>query len=443
ILFCMIAVIVLLPAMLAWSEDRHRKRKRTLPLYVHGVGSASLVRFSLRRPKGVLAVGLIITVAAGYLSLQLEFKDSVQAMRPEGQESALVRDEVAERFGLGFEQMLLLIRGDTLAEVLTLAEAATTGARELVDKGVLVGFDTVTAMIPPLDRQRTNLEWLRRGKPGLLEPERLRTVFASEAKREGLRVEPFESGLQLLSEAMVRDRPIEPIDFRDSRQTEVLLDRFLQQTDNGWQGVVYLNPPPLIWRREPPPEVVLLADRLGPNVELTGANVVSRFLRARVLDDAVIAAGLGLLLVTLILWLDFKSLSVAAISLVPLTVGIVWMLGGMVALGESMNFMSVFVTTMIIGIGVDYGIHMIHRSREVFSESDDAFGSGLAETGKAIALAALSTIVGFGSLSLSHYPGLRSMGKVAILGAVSTALVAVTLLPAYLSLRRRARRTRP
>ncbi|MEJ2084096.1 MAG: MMPL family transporter, partial [Acidobacteriota bacterium] len=165
ILFCMIAVIVLLPAMLAWSEDRHRRRKRTLPLYVHGLGSASLVRFSLRRPKGVLAIGLIITLATGYLSLQLEFKDSVQAMRPEGQESALVRDEVAERFGLGFEQMLLLIRGDTLAEVLALAEAATSGARELVDKGVLVGFDTVTAMIPPLDRQRTNLEWLRRGKP--------------------------------------------------------------------------------------------------------------------------------------------------------------------------------------------------------------------------------------------------------------------------------------
>ena len=61
------------------------------------------------------------------------------------------------------------------------------------------------------------------------------------------------------------------------------------------------------------------------------------------------------------------------------------------------------------------------------------------ETGKAIVLAALSTTVGFGSLSLSHYPGLQSMGKVAILGALSTALVAITLLPAYLLLRYRSR----
>jgi predicted RND superfamily exporter protein len=117
--------------------------------------------------------------------------------------------------------------------------------------------------------------------------------------------------------------------------------------------------------------------------------------------------------------------------------GIVWMLGGMVALGESMNFMNVFVTTMIIGIGVDYGIHMIHRYREVAGGSDETFDSGLVETGKAIVLAALSTTVGFGSLSLSHYPGLQSMGKSAILGALSTALVAITVLPAYMSLRRR------
>jgi predicted RND superfamily exporter protein len=61
------------------------------------------------------------------------------------------------------------------------------------------------------------------------------------------------------------------------------------------------------------------------------------------------------------------------------------------------------------------------------------------ETGKAIVLAALSTTVGFGSLSLSHYPGLQSMGKVAILGALATALVAITLLPAYLLLHHRRR----
>ena len=50
-------------------------------------------------------------------------------------------------------------------------------------------------------------------------------------------------------------------------------------------------------------------------------------------------------------------------------------------------------------------------------------------------MAALTTVVGFGSLVLSHYPGLRSVGAAAILGAVATAILGITLLPALLSMK--------
>jgi predicted RND superfamily exporter protein len=248
-----------------------------------------------------------------------------------------------------------------------------------------------------------------------------------------------------LGQSRQRDRPVGVDDFKGVGQTSNLLDRYLAQTETGWKAVVYLYPPAKIWRREAPPEVHNLADSLGPQVVLTGANVVSGFLRSRVLRDAVEAAILGFVIVAALLWLDYRRLGDTVLTLVPLCVGIVWMLGGMVALGENMNFMNIFVTTMIIGIGVDYGIHMTHRYRELGGRSEGEVRQGLIETGKAIVLAALSTVVGFGSLSLSHYPGLRSMGKVAILGAVSTAVVAITLLPAYLELRRRqdARRQGP
>jgi hypothetical protein len=124
------------------------------------------------------------------------------------------------------------------------------------------------------------------------------------------------------------------------------------------------------------------------------------------------------------------------LSLVPLAMGIVWMLGAMAALEIDMNFMNIFVSTMIIGIGVDYGIHMIHRYRELEGSDRAHMRQGLSETGKAIVLAALSTVVGFGSLAQSHYPGLASMGMVALLGALSTALVAISLLPAWIGLQR-------
>ena len=76
---------------------------------------------------------------------------------------------------------------------------------------------------------------------------------------------------------------------------------------------------------------------------------------------------------------------------------------------------------------------MVHRQREFAGKSRKRRQDGLVQTGKAITLAALSTIIGFGSLSQSHFPGLSSMGKVAILGAMSTSIVAITVLPAFLA----------
>jgi predicted RND superfamily exporter protein len=91
---------------------------------------------------------------------------------------------------------------------------------------------------------------------------------------------------------------------------------------------------------------------------------------------------------------------------------------------------------MIIGIGVDYGIHVIHRYLEESAEGGDPIAA-VEETVRGVFLAALTTIVGFGSLATSHYPGLVSMGLVSILGTLSTAMVAIVVVPAWLALRER------
>lgn len=134
-------------------------------------------------------------------------------------------------------------------------------------------------------------------------------------------------------------------------------------------------------------------------MELSGNNVVNMTVRREVLEDAWAAGGLGLLLVTTLLWIDFRGLRRAAMALAPLLVGLAWMLGAMVLFEIHMNFINIFVTTMIIGIGVDYGVHVLHRYLEVRDLSDEDFGNGLHETGKAVVAAALSTIAGFGSIT--------------------------------------------
>lgn len=442
ILFCLAAVLVLLPAMLGWSEAHHSKRLTQPKLYLHSFGIDRLIRFCFRHPRAVLATGAVITLVAGILALNLRFQDSWRQMRPAGNLGVEVEEEVQAHFKSEFDYMMLLLSGPDLDQLLERTELATEKAQRLVDAGVLTGVSSLTTLVPAPSRQQQAIAWLEAGRRnGSLDPQRIRADFEAALAAEGLRVEPFAHGLDLLAQALSPRQPIRVEDLELEGQAGQLVGRLLRKKDGRWQSVVKLYQPGERWRREAPPEAHALAAEMGPDAILTGANVVSKIMRDRVRRDAWIGVLLGTLLVFLLTWADFRDVRLALFCQVPLAVGVLWMLGGMVALGLQMNFMNIFVTTMILGIGVDYGLHMMHRYNELKSEGGDV-AAGLAETGNAVVVAALTTIAGFGSLALSHYPGLRSTGYVATIGAISTMLVAVALLPAYLALRVK-RRTSP
>jgi RND superfamily putative drug exporter len=90
--------------------------------------------------------------------------------------------------------------------------------------------------------------------------------------------------------------------------------------------------------------------------------------------------------------------------------------------------MNIFVGLMIIGVATDYAIYMLQR----YIEAPALFPRAAHETGKAILMAALTAIVGYGSFAFSHYPGLRSIGYASFFGIGLSGLAAITLLPAIL-----------
>ena len=440
ILFCAASVFLLLPAMLAWSEDHHERRRTEPNLFLHSFGSHVLIRFCMRHRRVAVLAGLGVTLAALALAFQIRFDESMRTMRPQGNRGNDVTAEVGRKFGSGFNSMILLLSGRSPGEVVELAARATVEARKLVAQDVLYGFSGVTSLIPPPEQQQAVLDWLARERTEGLDLTRIRATFAASAAKEGLRMEPFAQGFDLLGQAVNLSGPVGVQDFRSSKQTQLLLDRFLKKTSHGWRGAVYLYPAGNRWRREPPPEALELAKKLGPNAVLTGTNVVNQTVRREVLKDAWVAGVVGYIAVAILLWLDFRTVRHTVMALAPLTVGIVWMVGSMSLFGIQMNFINIFVTTMIIGIGVDYGIYVLHRYLDVRDRPDAEYESGLQETGKAVVAAAMCTTVGFGSITISHYPGLVSTGKVAALGAICTSLVAITLLPTFLSWRRERRK---
>lgn len=139
---------------------------------------------------------------------------------------------------------------------------------------------------------------------------------------------------------------------------------------------------------------------------------------------------IALAAVCALIYFDFRSWRLTLFSLLPVALALIWTLGLMGILGMDLNFMNLVVFTMVVG--VDYVVHILHRHSE---NGLARLETGLVQVSKGVVLAVLTTLVGFGSLILSGYPGLQSMGAVALMGVGFSTLSALTLVPALLQKR--------
>jgi hypothetical protein len=442
ILFCLVTVLLLAPAILAWTEAHYRKREQERELYLNAFGAERIVAWAMANPRRVLAGAAVITLLLGGAAFRLRFEDNVQALRPPGNPGVLATEEISRHFGSGFDYLMLRLRGESAGEVLALAGRAADAAAPFVARGELGGFESPTFLVPPPARQEEALAWLAAMREHDLDPERVRSGLVAAFTAEGLRSEPFADGLDLLGAALSATAPIRVEDYQATREGAALLARSLRQHGTEWRGIVKLYPPANTPKRVVPPATEELAAMVGEGAELTGLRVVSRDLRGRVHLHALFAALIGTIAVMLFVWWDLRSLRLVWIVLLPLALGLLWMIGAMAALDVAMNFMNIFVTTMVIGIGVDYGLHVVHRWVEDRRGGEEMGRNGLREISRGVMLAALTTVAGFGSLCISSFPGLRSMGLVAVLGITSAAVAAITVVPAALVLGAGAARPR-
>jgi len=97
------------------------------------------------------------------------------------------------------------------------------------------------------------------------------------------------------------------------------------------------------------------------------------------------------------------------------------------ALGISFNLANFFAIPILIGIGVDGGVHILNRHKE------EPGGKLIAhETGTGVLLSSLTTMIGFGALATASHKGLQSLGFIMAIGAGAILIAALTVLPALL-----------
>ncbi len=140
------------------------------------------------------------------------------------------------------------------------------------------------------------------------------------------------------------------------------------------------------------------------------------------------AAIYALLVIVGVLVLDFKNLRHAMLAAAPLGIGIVQTLGLLGWLDIPLNPANLIALPLILGIGVDYGVHIVHEFRE--SRGPYRISSG---TAVAVLVDGLTTLVGFGSLMIASHQGLQSLGRVLTLGVTCCLFTSLVMLPAALT----------
>ncbi|WP_432737572.1 MMPL family transporter [Maridesulfovibrio sp. FT414] len=462
IIFCLISMLTVLPAMLLIAGRRNlfpssRPRMATMPFMEKIVS----------RPVAVLLFFAVVTVLAVPGIKKAGFNYNLLELQAKGLES------------VEYEHVLIN-ESDESTWFAVMTRPDLEGVRSLIaelKKVPSVGrVESILDYLP--EGQKEKAEILRgeakvldgidfdRSEFTTLEPAKLQVALANLIEAlEGLEEKLFSAGAKdelnmvsaIIGKAekcidLIEENPSVTLNLApmQSRLVAELSDSFkwlkeilevrsvtpdslpeqLRSMYIGKDGMfmVKVSPVDNVWDFDKLTSFVADLRKIDPDV--TGVPVVVLESSLLMRETFLQAAGLTLVLVAAILFLTSFSISYVLLTLVPLVAGIFWLLEIMGLTGLSFNLANFFAIPVLIAIGVDGGVHFLARWKEL------APGERLYHTSTpvAVGLSFCTTMIGFGGLLLAHHRGLASLGGIMVAGSATCLVGCMVVLPAVFRL---------
>jgi hopanoid biosynthesis associated RND transporter like protein HpnN len=185
-----------------------------------------------------------------------------------------------------------------------------------------------------------------------------------------------------------------------------------------------------------------------PNVQagVTGAPALSNDEMTAAFRDSSIADALAFALTLLVMTLAFARLGRSLILLGVLAVTLAWSMGVVTLTVGHLTLFSVMFISIVVGIGIDYGIYYVYRyEEEIFLGRNlrEALELTAARTGPGMLLGALTAAGTFFVLILTDFRGIQELGFIAGIAILLAWVGMITVLPAILALLDRHHADRP
>lgn len=471
VLLALVSSVTVLPALLALAEKRRGGRIPRPPS--SGGAVAHLVQKLDRRPKLVLLGYALLTVVFGLFASKVRLDRNLLELQAEGTESVYWErrimdvsgrstwyavsmtsslEEVARRTR-AFEALSAVDEVESIASVIPEDQAEKMAFLDTL-KPLLADIPItarpaegveVDALVETLKSMRFKLSEtaLAKWAPEKL-PEREQIVRARRTLTAAI------DQLQALS-PRVRQERLSVFQARlfDSFYADVAFLKnhldpgFLELADlpesirtryigTGGQYLIKVFARENIWQHDEMERFLTQVRQVDP--EVTGSPVQT-YEAGREMSRGYAEGGLyALVVILLYLLFELRSLRLVGLAVLPLIGGGIWTLGWMGLFGLDLNLANLVLLPLLIGIGVDSGIHLVTRYGE---GRERGFGLIATKTGLAVIASALTTAVGFASLLVARHHGIWSIGAVLSIGITCVLIAAIVALPA---LARRFRR---
>jgi uncharacterized protein len=423
VIFSMYATFFFLPPLLIFTERRFPGvAYRPLP----GFGLARVWSFSRRAPAGTAGLSLLLLSVFLVAALFIRFEGDLKKLQPKSSEAFLTQEKIEKHLSLSPRQMLVAVEGEHLDGVLARGSRVAALLERYRLQKELVSYASLGQVLNDPAVQGEVLAGLKTfigtGKPG----EALRLALERNGF-EGEAFLPAISGLDRLPKAAPVSS-LEAVKRLADSPLRGVTERYLMEGAGRYHLLFYLNYRGAEFRQQR-----FLKDLAGidPSARATSPDLISRQLEGSVRRSFAWGFAVGGALVMFLLLSHFGSLSGSLLALYPVVGGVVAMLGLMVFTGMRLNFMNAMVLVTILGMGSDYGLHLVHR---VSASDEEGKRLQFVQAGRAVLLSALTTIAGFGSLAFCDYGALASIGAATNYGVGATAILALLSLPALMVL---------
>lgn len=429
ILLCLLHMFIMLPCML-FLRERFRASKEVAPPQ-RDFHVDTLVRTCLNFRKPALVLFTILTAWMLWEAAALRFTTDIRSVRARSNPGLVLQNQVTQKVGGSLRSLTFVLSAPSEEVLYQRHDQLLPVLDEMVAEGDVVRYDSLLEVLQKPAKQLENMALIEQSG---ITATGLKEDFEAALQRNDTRyTKDYQNYIQHLAEGLDLEKPTT---LRELVELESNFIRpFLDWDDGIYRAVIHVYPRMGLWQKDNTrtlvSEILASFDDLDEDaLYVTGIQTISEELKRLVKESFEVASLLSVILVFAILYFHFRRWSLVFLTLVPLLCAVIWMLGTMHLLGIDITFINFVATPIIIGIGIDDGVHIVEKYLHRGKEELDSL---IARCGKAVTLTSITTILGFSSLFLADYAGFQSLGLCSILGVFYCWLGSVVLLPILLT----------